>query len=211
MENKSAFGKYDKICADKKHIKEKDDVLDHYKNCSNCNSLISKYLEKELCENCIEKELGVKYMGVLIEKFGPVQNDFVIVLHIEGTGFNHNGYSCYTPLEIEETDIEKKLYLPMFSSAFEEFKIVSNELNTAIDLKEFNNLLDHNQSFSEKFPTLDYYVNIINLNNVEYSEICDCLSLEESDNEPHVVSISIIPNDNYNLIPFYSLQHKKYT
>ena len=173
-----------------------------YKNCETCPNQIRKVSQ---CQDCIIKKRSDEYMQDLIQKFGPIDFDYAILLNIEGTGYCHSGYSCYTPLEIEDVEIDKELYLPVFKSAISEFKLVSDELNTNINVIKFTNSSNDNAQTNNKFPVLQYYINSLTLDNIHYDGICGCGGLYDENNEPHVVSLALVKKEQYSLTTFYSL------
>lgn len=179
-----------------------DLIVYPYKKCETCTDLVRKVSK---CLNCITKETSEKYMQNLIDKFGPIDYDYAILLNIEGTGYCHTGSSCYTPFEIEDVEIDRKLYLPVFKSAISEFKLVSDEFNTNIDVIKFTNSSNDNMQTNNKFPVLQYYINSLPLYNIHYDGICGCNGLYDENNEPHVVSLALVKKEQYSLTTFYSL------
>ena len=179
-----------------------DMIVFPYTNCETCTNQVRKISK---CEQCITRETSNKYLDDLITKFGPIDPDYEILLNIEGTGYCHTGYSCYTPLEIEDVEINEQLYLPVFKSAISEFKLVSDELNTNIDTIKFTNSSEDDIESLNKFPVLQYYIYSLLLTNIHYQGICGCCGLYDQNNEPHVVSIALVKNKKNSLTTFYSL------
>lgn len=177
--------------------------------CERCPREILKSKKKTHCDDCLENELSENYMHSLINTYGPVEEDYVIQFNIKGTGYIHTGYSCYTPDDTEEVELDEYICLPLFTSTFLELKTVTDELNTQVDIKKFYDLLNDNENFYDKFPNFSYYLTL-NLCNINYSDTCDCRPIEESDDKPHIVSLSIIENKNRTKVTtFYSMTKKE--
>jgi hypothetical protein len=169
-----------------------------------CDAQVRKVVK---CDTCAEEDRRNAWIENLIAKFGPINPDYAIEIRIKGIGGHHTGYSCYTPFDVEDVDIDYMICLPAFDSAIAKCKRGSYPslddpiLNDPIAVKHFKSNRIGTRYDIE--PIMNFYINELNLERITYPGTCGCGGFPK---KPRVKTISVVkigtgsdPHDFYTL------------
>ncbi len=176
--------------------------------CHNCDMILFPYTKcvgedcinevrkTDKCDSCVEIDRAKSYVEQMTDTYGAISSDYAIMLHIKGIGRHHTGYSCLTPFDIDDVDINHKICLPVCQSAIAEWKKVNGESDQAVSVKKFKN------KHGEYSDVMNHYINSLFLKNIDFPGICGCGFTEN----PRVKNIAIVKKTKTtDLTDLYSL------